>query len=126
MKKSDLKTGDLIVFGSKTHDEFDDLVVRVYKDTENGDIVSGTSTWFPLRDRTDDQLFGGDTGNEYVWFEEVYRPKTNMAFASMKPGTATHTLLWKRVHKSEAEKELEKLMVRVEELNQIIAEEKKQ
>ncbi|AXF53029.1 MAG: hypothetical protein [Caudoviricetes sp.] len=124
MDKSKLVTGDLIVFNGKMHKDAESRIVRVYRDTERGDIVSG-DTWFPLKDRKDENLFG-DVQNhfEFVWFEEVWRPKSNMAFKYQKPSHDTHDLIWKRVHKTAAEKELEQLMVRVAELEKTIAEEK--
>lgn len=124
MNKSELLTGDLIVINGDHYKDTDDRIVRVYKDTAGGDIISG-ATWFPLKDRSDDTLFGDiPPPNHFVWFEEVWRPNSNMNFKEQKPTRYTHTLIWKRVHKSEAEKELEKLMIRVEELKVIIAEEK--
>lgn len=124
MNKSELLTGDLIVINGRHYKDTDNRIVRVFKDTATGDIVSG-ATWFPLKDRSDETLFGDiPTPDHFVWFEEVWRPNSNMNFKEQKPTHYTHTLIWQRRYKSEAEKELDALMVRVAELQKTIAEEK--
>lgn len=112
MKKSDLKTGDLIVTKSGK-------CVRVYLDTEGGDIVGG-ETWFPLRDYTDEILFEHIGANhdyqQDVCFTAVWRPKANIHFKESKPADFSHNLVWEFKQKSESQKQLDNVMAKLVEL----------
>lgn len=113
MKKCDLKTGDLIVLSGTSG------VVRVYKDTEQGDIIAG-DTWYPLKDYTDDRLFNWTTESIYSdQFLEVWRPNTNSVFSKTEPSEYTHTLIWKKEVKTEEQKQLDILMKQIADLQKI-------
>lgn len=84
--KQMLVTGDLIKMG-----DVGDSYVRVFLNTKNGDIVSG-STWFPLGEYSDEKLFD----NRDSLFTEVWRPKYNADFKECTPNLSTHTLIWRK------------------------------
>lgn len=112
MKKSDLKSGDLIVTKSGK-------CVRVYLGTEGGDIVAG-ETWFPLGDTSDEILFEHiDVFFHYQYdmcFMSVWRPKANIYFKESKPAEFSHTLVWEFKQKTESQKQLDAVMEKLAEL----------
>lgn len=112
MKKSDLKTGDLIATKSGKY-------VRVYLGTEGGDIVGG-ETWFPLRDYSDEILFEHiGAFHEYEYdscFMSVWRPKANIHFKESKPECFSHNLIWEFKQKTESEKQLDLVLEKLAEL----------
>ncbi len=115
MKKSDLKTGDVITTKSGKY-------VRVYLDTQGGDIVCG-ETWFPLKDYSDELLFE-HVGAIHDYqkdscFVAVWRPTCNMNFKESKPNISTHKLIWEflePVRKTESQIQLEQVMSKLSEL----------
>lgn len=112
MKKSDLKTGDLIVTRSGKY-------ARVYLGTEGGDIIGG-EIWFPLKNYSDEILFEHiGAFHDYQHdscFMSVWRPKANIHFKESKPDGFSHNLVWEFKHKSESEKQLDTVMAKLAEL----------
>lgn len=110
MKKSDLRTGDLIV----TTDNGG--AVRVYLGTANGDIVAGC-TWFPLKEYSDEHLFGWSAPSAYgSSFLEVWRPKSNKDFCDAQPNKYSHELIWKKEQRTPEQKQLQEVMKKISEL----------
>ncbi len=106
MKKSDLKTGMIVVTadGEKS---------QVLLGTKNGDILSG-QTWCPLNVYNENLEYGKSHRHLEVVrgarIDEVYQPEGNMHYQRMEVGP--RNLIWERPRKRfspcEAEKLLEK------------------
>ena len=92
MKKSDLKTGTILEFVGGE-------LGMVLLGTKNGDIVSG-STWFPLEDYSDKEMFINI--DHYASVKAVYQPRYNKDY--LKKGVSIgrdFITVWKRTEPKE-------------------------
>lgn len=113
--KADLRTGDLILINDDKSHGYDSYV-RVFLNTENGDVAAGC-TWFPLKYYSDDYLFNWKEKNGCdVGFVEVWRPKHNQSFKDNIPSKVTHTLIWKKEEKSAEQIQLDNVMQQIANL----------
>lgn len=88
--KADLKTGMIIEF-------MDGQIAQVLLGTSNGDIVTGDD-WFPLKDRTDEDLFKLSVSSS---IKMVYQSKSNKFFSlveAKRDGLSKYeyNIVWKR------------------------------
>lgn len=123
--KAELVTGDLVKVSTSTGTGY----IRVYLDTNNGDIMSGVITWFPLASYTDEELFGERKSSSinHLKLLAVYRPTSNLSFGLSEPDGDKHVEIWKRDDTVKAraelrdlEQKLKELRSRARELNEII------
>jgi len=116
---AELVTGDLIKLNGEKGE--DDRYVRVFLNTNNGNIVSG-DTWLPLDNYSDNELFNWNKPNTFgSSFVEVWRPKSNMSFKENTPGEHTHTLIWRKHVKTEEEIKIGLIESRINELKESLA-----
>jgi hypothetical protein len=87
MKKSDLKTGMWVELRNGRKG-------MVLLNTNDGDIVSSTETWFPISDHWKEDFSSSISRNYDTEIVKIYQPRNNMGYFNHK--VAEMTLVWER------------------------------